>query len=255
MRLPTRGNLWVYILLGAILLGAVFSNTDSHQTSSTLTPITSPTPTQSIEPTPINPSTEPSPDETPKRTKAIKALEKLPIKGRAPKTGYTREQFADDWGSSYGCDTRNRILRRDFLEYRYRTGSDCIIESGILQDPYTGKTISFLRGIQTSLAVQIDHVVALSDAWQKGAQRLSAYERYLFYNDPLNLLAVDGPANSQKGDSDAASWLPSNKSFRCDYVARQIAVKMKYNLWVTDAEHQSMRGILQGCPKQRIPRF
>jgi hypothetical protein len=148
---------------------------------------------------------------------------------------------------------RNKILRRDFSDFVFRTGSSCIIETGVLEDPYTGLTINFVRGVGTSSQVQIDHVVAVSDAWQKGAQQLSSDQRYAFYNDPLNLLAVSGSANSQKSDSDAASWLPANKAFRCDFVARQIAVKVSYNLWVTQAEFDSMYRILQTCPTQTLP--
>jgi hypothetical protein len=119
--------------------------------------------------------------------------------------------------------------------------------TGTLTSPYTGATIHFVRGPQ-SADVQIDHVVALGDAWQTGAQSWSASERETFANDPVELLAVDGPSNEQKGDSDAASWLPSNKSFRCSYVSIQVAVKAKYHLWVTKAEHDAMARVLQGCP-------
>jgi hypothetical protein len=188
-----------------------------------------------------------------KRGEALRALAKLPIKGRAPQTGYSREMFSDDWDYYNGCDVRNRILARDLAQYNYRSDSNCIIENGILEDPFTGQVITFQRGVKTSLDVQIDHVVPLSDAWQKGAQQLSGYQRFALYNDPLNLLAVWGPANSQKSDSDAASWLPSNKSFRCSYVARQIAVKAKYELWVTRAEHDSMARVLETCPKKSLP--
>ena len=130
---------------------------------------------------------------------------------------------------------------------------NCVVDTGVLVDPYTGKTINFKYGVGTSLAVQIDHVVALSDAWQKGAQKLDSTARYNLYNDPLNLIAVDGPTNSSKSDSDAASWLPPNKAYRCAYVARQIAVKFKYKLWVTIAEKEAMKRVLSACPKQKLP--
>lgn len=125
--------------------------------------------------------------------------------------------------------------------------------TGVLNDPYTGKTINFVRGVSTSLAVQIDHVVALSDAWQKGAQQLPFATRVSFANDPLNLLAVDGPTNGQKSDSDAASWLPPRKAYRCAYVSRQVAVKRKYHLWVTQAERNAILVVLRACPTMRIP--
>lgn len=184
---------------------------------------------------------------------ASTALAKLAIKGRAPKTGYSRDQFGGDWATSGGCDTRDHILARDLSSIEQRSASDCAVLSGTLDDPYTGKTIQFTRGPSTSSAVQIDHVVAIGDAWQKGAQQLTYSERVQLYNDPLELLAVDGPANEQKSDGDAATWLPPNKSYRCRYVARQIAVKAKYKLWVTQAEHDAMQNILDSCPSQTLP--
>jgi len=182
------------------------------------------------------------------------ALEKLAVKGRAPKTGYARDLFSDGWGDQPGgCDSRNFILKRDLTRITWRSGEFCIVASGILADPYTGKQINFVRGVKTSLAVQIDHVVAVSDAWQKGAQQATYASRNKFYNDPLNLLAVDGPTNGSKSDSDAASWLPPNKAFRCAYVARQVAVKLKYKLWVTKAEKAAISGVLLKCPSQKLP--
>ena len=183
---------------------------------------------------------------------AIKTLEKLSVKGRAPKTNYSRDQFSDGWESSGSCSVRDRILARDLENVVYEPKT-CEVEAGILHDPYTGKTINFRRGPGTSTAVQIDHVVALSDAWQKGAQQLTYEKRHELANDPLELIAVDGPANEQKSDGDAATWLPSNKAFRCQYVARQIAVKYKYKLWVNQAEHSAIVNILNKCPGQKLP--
>ncbi len=183
---------------------------------------------------------------------AASVLQQISVKGRAPKTGYSRSLFSDGWGNIGGCDVRNFILARDMTNVRFVIDT-CKISSGLLNDPYTGTQISFLRGATTSDDVQIDHVVSLGDAWQKGAQALNSIERYALANDPLNLLAVDGAANQNKGDSDAASWLPPNKSFRCNYVARQIGVKHKYNLWVTMAEYQAMAGVLINCPDQKVP--
>jgi hypothetical protein len=189
----------------------------------------------------------------PDTTLAGNILETLPVKGRAPKTGYKRTQFGNGWADLGNCDTRNYILARDLTDVTYHSEADCTVLSGILlSDPYTGKTIHFTRGTNSSV-IQIDHVVALSDAWQKGAQQLNADQRKQLANDPLELLAVDGPANNQKGDGDAATWLPSNKEYRCRYVARQIAVKKKYNLWVTTAERDAMRRILATCPEQVLP--
>ncbi len=187
------------------------------------------------------------------RTRATTALAKLAIKGRAPKTGYARERFSDGWGDIGSCDLRNFILARDLVSITWRSGEACMVETGVLKDPYTTKVINFKRGVGTSIKVQIDHVVAVSDAWQKGAQQWSYSKRHSFYNDPLNLLAVDGPTNSAKGDGDAATWLPPNKTYRCAYVARQIAVKVKYQVWVTSAEKSSMATVLSSCPGYYLP--
>ena len=183
---------------------------------------------------------------------AAVALAKLEVKGRAPKTGYSRELFSSGWGTLAGCDLRNYILGRDLTNIT-RVDTTCKVESGTLADPYTGTTIYFVRGTDSSDDVQIDHVVALGDAWQKGAQNLSAAERYSLANDPLELLAVDGKTNQAKGDADAASWLPPNKAYRCAYVARQVAVKTKYKLWVTDAEYQAIAKLLVSCPEEPLP--
>ncbi len=182
---------------------------------------------------------------------ALKVLDTIPIKGRAPKTGYKRTQFGDGWGRVDACDMRNIILHRDLKNVV--VGGSCKIMSGSLEDPYTGKTIEFTRGEQTSDDVQIDHIVALSNAWQTGAQQLTLAERTALANDPLELVAVDGASNQSKAGSDAATWLPPNKSFRCQYVARQIAVKSKYKLWVTQAEGDAMRRVLGDCPSQQLP--
>lgn len=153
--------------------------------------------------------------------------------------------------TSNGCDTRNIILNRDLVNVVI--DDQCHVLSGILNDPYTGKTINFIRGAGTSGDVQIDHVVALGDAWQKGAQLLTKEKRTELANDPLELLAVDGSSNMDKSDGDAATWLPPNKAFRCQYVARQVAVKQKYSLWVTQAEHDAIQLILANCPNQMLP--
>ncbi|MDV8149681.1 DUF1524 domain-containing protein [Arthrobacter sp. B10-11] len=188
-------------------------------------------------------------------TKAIDLLATLPIKGRAPKTGYDRALFGQAWADvdRNGCDTRNDTLERDLTGIKYTNSVPCKVQSGTLADPYTGTSINFLRGSATSSAVQIDHVVALSDAWQKGAQQLTTEQRTAFANDPLNLQSTDGPTNMKKGDGDAATWLPPNKGFRCEYVARQISVKATYSLWVTQAEHDAMARILGDCAGQLAP--
>ena len=188
--------------------------------------------------------------------RASTALEELVVKGRAPKTGYDRALFGSPWSDvdRNGCDTRNDILARDLRSFKLESERDrCVIVTGVLIDPYSGERIDFVRGRVTSLAVQIDHVVSLSNAWQTGAFRWSEEKRKRFANDPLNLLAVKGSLNSQKGDGDVATWLPPRRTYWCTYVARQIAVKREYRLWVTRPEKNAMARILERCPNQRIP--
>jgi len=187
---------------------------------------------------------------------AATALAALAVKGRAPHTGYSRAQFGRRWADTdhNGCDQRNDVLARDLRQVRFRQGSrDCVVVSGVLDDPYTGQSVAFQRGQGTSEQVQIDHVVSLSDAWSTGAQQLTPAAREELANDPLELIAVSGTVNDRKGDGDAATWLPPRRAFRCTYVARQIAVKRRYHLWVTPAERAAMAGVLTRCPTEPLP--
>ena len=178
---------------------------------------------------------------------ATEILEKLEVKGRAPKTGYARTEFYNNWPTVDGCNLRQKIIKREFGDTAVLDG--CTVVAGEFDEPYAGEHRVFTEKSQIS-KIQIDHVVALSDAWQKGAQYMEKDVRYNIATDPLNLLAVDGPANEQKSDGDAATWLPSNKKFRCQYVARQVSVKYKYGLWVTEAEKTAISNVLTNCPKE-----
>ena len=187
---------------------------------------------------------------------ALAVLETLPVKGRAPKTGYSRGAFGQSWADvdRNGCDTRNDILKRDMTSIVYKPKTrNCVVLSGTLIDRYSGEAINFVRGNVSSMEVQIDHVVALSNAWQTGAFKLSIAQRTALANDPLNLFAVKGRLNLQKSDGDAATWVPPLKSFRCAYVAQQIAVKAKYSLWVVAPEKAAMLAILAQCSTQQVP--
>ena len=170
------------------------------------------------------------------------------MQGRGPKTGYARARFGPAWADvdHNGCDTRNDTLNRDLTNKQWRTGThNCVVVAGTLADPYTGATVSFTKA--RAADVQIDHVVALGDAWQTGASEWNDAQREEFANDPEELLAVDGTANESKGDGDAATWLPPNKPFRCEYARRQIEIKGKYHLWVTRAEHDALARVLAAC--------
>lgn len=185
---------------------------------------------------------------------ARQLLATLAVADRDPRTGYTREQFGPSWADvdRNGCDTRNDILRRDLTDTRVEAGTrDCVIAAGRLVDPYTAAALVFEKG--RGSAIDIDHVVALGDAWVTGAATWDPRKRAALANDPLNLLAVDASANRAKRDADAATWLPPEPGARCEYVARQIAVKAKYGLWVTADERDAMARVLERCPDQPAP--
>jgi hypothetical protein len=182
---------------------------------------------------------------------ALTVLNSLEVKGRAAKTGYARSQFPH-WSDPdrNGCDARNDTLKRDLTQISFKGGTrDCKVLTGQLLDPFSGKVIAFSS---TKSMIDIDHVVALSNAWQTGAAYFDKTKRAAIANDPLNLIAVDAKLNRQKGDGDAATWLPPLKSYRCDYVARQIAVKAKYGLWVTQPEKGAIIKLLEKCEGQKI---
>jgi Protein of unknown function (DUF1524) len=199
------------------------------------------------------PEPEPPSTATPSYDAVRHEMEALPVKGWDRVRDFDRARFGEPWSDDVnvefghnGCNTRDDILRRDLADLQVRPGT-CFAQSGILHDPYTGATIVFTRGPNTSPAVQIDHVVALSDAWYKGARLWDDQRRRDFANDPRNLLAVGGQDNFDKAFRDAASWLPPNVAFRCAFVARQVEVKTDYQLWVSAREKDAMRSVLRGC--------
>ncbi|NII40201.1 hypothetical protein E9228_000820 [Curtobacterium flaccumfaciens] len=230
-------GVWALYSSGALSSGADASASSSTSATSTSTSATTSTAT-------------PGPTRASSRAAAAAraTLAALPVKGKAPATGYDREA---DFGTAWldvdhnGCDTRNDVLARDLTDI-VRQGP-CKVVSGDLVSPYTGGAIAFVRGNTTSTLVQIDHVVALENAWRTGAQQLTQAERQALANDPENLFAVDGHSNSQKRSGDAATWLPAAKGFRCEYVEHQVTVKAKYRLCVVPAERDAMVRVLSAC--------
>ncbi|MEU3659469.1 HNH endonuclease family protein [Streptomyces sp. NPDC032940] len=180
------------------------------------------------------------------RAAARELIETLKTKGRGPKTGYDRDEFGYAWMDTAdgvplarnGCDTRNDLLKRDGEKVRFRSGSNCVVIAMTLHDPYTGTTIEWRK--QKASEVQIDHVVPLSYSWQMGSARWPESKRRQLANDPLNLIPVEGRANSAKSDSGPASWLPPSKGVRCAYAVRFAQVAVKYELAVTAPDRQAM---------------
>lgn len=245
-------------LLAALAACTPASSDDGPAAASPEVTASASVPAISVAPAPA--SSTPSPTATPSPSGAASGsasalLATLAVQGRAPSTGYDRDEYGQAWADvdRNGCDTRNDILGRDLTDKTFQPGTrDCVVLSGdAASDFYTAGAIRFVRGGASE--IDIDHVVALADSWQKGAGRWDVRKRIAFANDPLNLLAVDASANRQKGAADAATWLPANKGFRCAYVARQVAVKAKYALWVTASERDAIGRVLHRCPGQDAP--
>lgn len=247
-----RGGFAVLALLVvASVLGLVLW--DRHQAGNRLSgpsPTWTPTPSASAQaPAPPAPAGGP----TPRFDQARAQLAGLPVKGWDRTQDFQRWRFGKAWSDEVdvefgrnGCNTRDDILRRDLTNLVVRPGT-CYAQTGILHDPYTGAGIDFVRGPDTSNTIEIDHVVSLADAWYKGAGTWDPQRRLDFANDPRNLLAVSPKANFDKAFRDAASWLPPNAAFRCDFVARQVDVKTAYGLWVSAKEKAAMADVLARC--------
>ena len=193
--------------------------------------------------------------------RALDTAKSLPVVELDTKSKYKRvEQFGEAWKdvNGNGCDTRNDILKRDLRDVTTAGRNNCRVTSGVFDDPYTGKTIHFKYGKDTSSEVQIDHVVALHDAWMTGAQKLTQQEREALANDPDNLLAVDGPENQRKGDGLCLNksgctgmYLPPNEEYRCEYAAKFTEVKSKYNLGLTEGQKETLVPLLEQCAAGR----
>jgi len=179
---------------------------------------------------------------------ARQLLHDIPVRGRAPKTGFRRILYGQGWPTVGGCDMRNRILSRDLVDVVYRPGThDCVVQSGILHDPYTGKIVRFRKGDTTSSLVQVDHRYALALSWQQGARQWSKARREQFASDPGNLVAVDGSINEAKGASGPGSWLPPNREYRCRYVIDFVVVAARYELSMNPGDHRAAEAVLDRC--------
>lgn len=176
---------------------------------------------------------------------------------RARSGDYRRSAFGTAWdddntapGGRNGCDTRDEILARDLMDTGYLSTKRCphAVASGTLRDPYTGRTVAFLRGERVGASVQIDHIVPLAYAWDMGARDWPDWVRKRFANDPANLLAVAGQANQDKGDLPPGEWMPQNRAFHCQYAIQFAAVLRGYRLAVEEASGRELRRAAASCP-------
>lgn len=183
-------------------------------------------------------------------TAAVRTLlTEIPKSTTTAASGYNRELFGPAWADTdhNGCDQRNDTLRRDLTHLSYKPGTrDCVVTAGTLADPYTGQEIAFTKGEQTSRAVQIDHVVPLSWAWQHGASSWTSEHREQLATDLNNLQAADGTANESKSDQGPATWLPT-ASYSCTYVTRFAYVVHRYELTLDTADRDAITRVLDGC--------
>lgn len=156
-------------------------------------------------------------------------------------------------GKPGSYSTRDLILDRDLTDVSYKSNGR--VKTGDFVDPYTGVSFTYKAGTgrQHDGGIQIDHVVAYAEAYNSGLKDKSSAVRDAYYNDPYVLLASKGAANQEKGDSDAAGWLPSNTSFHCEYVARQVGIKAKYGLSVDPEEKEAISNVLESCPQEKVP--
>lgn len=183
---------------------------------------------------------------------ALEALETLTVAPFSSTSKYQRANFGETWEDidSNGCETREDILKRDIPNATIK--GKCDVRKGSFSDPYTGKTINFNADDGKGGGVDIDHIIPLSLGWKTGASEWDAAKRLKFANDPLNLMASDSGENRKKGDKDASAYLPPNKAFHCEYVARQVSVRVKYGTWITPAEKSAIYTVLQSCPTQPL---
>ena len=186
---------------------------------------------------------------------ATTALAALPVAGKTSLDGYDRGcgegegcVFGPAWADvdRNGCDQRNDVLHRDLTAVQVREGThDCVVVGGVLDDPYTGQTVTFVKA--DAAEVPIDHVVPLAAAWVQGAAGWPAEQRQAFANDLANLMATTRVANSAKGDSTAEEWVPDDPSYGCSYASVVVTVKSRYALAVTPAESTALQSLLATC--------
>ena len=189
-------------------------------------------------------------------TTAARYADGNPIDARPHTGGYQRDSQFGQWRKQGGAcpyaTTRDHILQRDLTDVKVSKG--CRVLSGDFQDPYTGKTMHFIKGPETSQQVQIDHIVSVHDAWASGLWKPErAGERDDYYNDPEVLQAADGPSNQDKGDGidwhavRNPVWMPENRSWHCDYMAKRAYIKHKYRLTMTPAEREQTISVIESC--------
>ena len=157
--------------------------------------------------------------------------------------GYDRALF-DHWRDidGDGCDSRDQVLKRDSISLPQVDPVNCNVIAGDWVSPYDGGRWS------NPSDIDIDHVVALKEAWDSGAWAWSAAQRKAFANDTSDsrtLLAVTDSVNQSKSDKDPSNWLPPLQSYTCTYLGNWIAVKVRWSLSMDSSEYGRIKNLLQ----------
>jgi hypothetical protein len=159
-------------------------------------------------------------------------------------SGYDRSLFKH-WIDADGdsCNAREEVLIIESLE-PVTLGAGCKVLTGRWLSNFDGVVIT------DSSKLDMDHMVPLKEAWDSGANTWSASRRQAFANDidlPEALIAVSASSNRSKSARDPAEWLPTNTSYRCQYVEDWMTVKVKWELSVDAKEFEALRSVSVGC--------
>lgn len=155
--------------------------------------------------------------------------------------------WVDDWRTNDCYDTRAIILARDSeTEVGYSTTNQCKVFSGTWADPYSGQTFKLAREIE------VDHVVALKNAYDSGAWGWDYQHRCLYANFTgfeNHLISVSMPENRRKGDRGPERWMPSNDNYACQHLQNWLVVKYIWNLNMSDEEAVAIENQIKfhGC--------
>lgn len=210
------------------------STSNPTQSTSTAAPTTSTSPASTTTPDP--------------RPLALDVLALIPVENERP-DGYSRDLF-DHWITRNGCTTRESVLIRESVTFPQVDPVGCTVVAGDWTSPYDGATWTDPSDLD------IDHVVALKEAWDSGAWAWSSSRRRDFANDltdPRTLRAVTDNVNQSKSDADPSNWMPPLRSYWCTYLGDWVSIKARWGLSMDQSEWGRIRNLLRDeCPGWRI---
>jgi hypothetical protein len=180
-------------------------------------------------------------------TTVQKAIDSLKV-AEEVRAGYKRDNFKHWVGTGNGCDSRKSVIISEAIKSPV-VEKGCVIKGG--------EWLSIYDNVKVTEAgkLDVDHMVPLAEAWDSGAQEWDAKKRELYANDqtdPRHLIAVTGSSNRSKSDQDPADWMPTNKSYTCDYIANWVSIKVRWSLSIDAKEKSALINNLNGCKKTKI---